>query len=129
MSLADMVMKEVDGKLKNFAKKAEQTMKGEAHVKTGALVASITTDFKDAGEFTVGVDGDKLKSNRRNKGGVDYALFYWKGHRGYTIRPKNAKALSWIGPDGKRRFAKSVKIPAHAGDPFIERTLARLKSI
>jgi len=129
MTLGKMVMAEVDKSLKKFAKTAEKTMKGEAHVKTGALSSSITTDFKSSDDFTVGVDSDKLKADPRNVGGIDYVLFYWKGHRSYTIRPKSAKVLSWVGPDGKRRFAKSVKIPAHPGDPFIERTLARLKSI
>ena len=33
---------------------------------------------------------------------------------GGTIYPKRAKALSWIGEDGKRIFAKSVRIPTRA---------------
>lgn len=42
-----------------------------------------------------------------------YALVYNRIHEyGGTIHPKVASRLSWIGEDGNRIFAKSVKIPA-----------------
>jgi len=38
---------------------------------------------------------------------------------GGVIKPVNAKSLSWIGSDGKRRFAKSVTIPARPFFPVL----------
>ena len=105
---------------------AVDIMKDEVSVRSGALRDAIGKEKKGDFEALVGVDGDKLKADSRNIGGIDYSLFYWKGHRTYTIRPKSAKVLSWVGTDGKRRFAKKVTIPAHAGDPFIERAIAKL---
>lgn len=42
---------------------------------------------------------------------VFYALFQELGTKSYTIVPKTARVLSWVGGDGTRRFAKKVKHP------------------
>jgi hypothetical protein len=42
---------------------------------------------------------------------------------GAIIRPVNARALSWIGSDGVRRFAASVRQGAIASRPFLRRGL------
>lgn len=125
MSLASIIMKDIHKRTEEYANEMESILKDEVHVKSGALQNSITTEKKNDDEFLVGVDVASLKSNARNIGGIDYSLFYWKGHASYVIRPKRAKALRWVGSDGKVHFAKSVQIPAHAGDPFIERAIAR----
>lgn len=43
----------------------------------------------------------------------------------HVIRPKFAKALSWIGSTGERIFAKSVTIPPLAARPFLRPWLDR----
>lgn len=125
MVLSKIVLKAIDKEIRDYADKMEGIAKEEAHVKTGALRDSISVEKKAEGHYLVGVDTAKLKSDPRNIGGIDYSIFYHDGHKAYTIRSKNAKALRWIGKDGKVHFAKSVKIPASAGDPFIKRTVAR----
>lgn len=40
-----------------------------------------------------------------------YGLFQEEGTRSYTIVPKSARVLSWVGGDGVRRFSKKVQHP------------------
>lgn len=40
-----------------------------------------------------------------------YGLFQEEGTRSYTIVPKSARVLSWIGGDGARYFSKKVQHP------------------
>ena len=125
MALAKLVMNSIEKELDDYAKKMENVVKSEAHVKSGALRDSITTEKKGVGDYLVGVDAAKLKADLRNAGGIDYSPFYHDGHGAYRIVAKRAKALRWVGSDGQVHFAKSVNIPASAGDPFIERAVAR----
>ncbi|EFT46599.1 hypothetical protein FEW48_002541 [Enterococcus faecalis] len=125
MALKKIVIQSIEKEIDNYAKKMEKIIKEEAHVKTGALKDSITIEKESDGSRLIGVDVAKLKSDPRNVGGLDYSIPYYKGHSGYTIRPRKAKALSWVGKDGKRHFAKSVYIPPHAGDPFLKRAVLR----
>lgn len=49
---------------------------------------------------------------------------------GGVIRPRRAKMLSWVGPDGKRRYARQVRIPARPYfRPAYVDTRARFRSI
>lgn len=125
MALAKLVMSAVNKEIENYAKKMENIVREEAHIKTGALKDSISTEKKGEGDYLVGVDAAKLKADPRNIGGIDYSGYYHDGHGAYRIVAKKAKALRWVGSDGKVHFAKSVNIPASAGDPFIERAVAR----
>lgn len=125
MALRDIVLKAVDSEIKQYADKMKEIMKREAHVKTGALRDSIDVEKKDKGHYLVGVDVAKLKADPRNIGGIDYSGYYHDGHGPYKIVAKRAKALRWVGKDGKVHFAKSVQIPASAGDPFVERAVER----
>ena len=52
-----------------------------------------------------------------------YALPVHEGSKAHTVYPKKAKALRWYGPDGSPIFAKSAKIPARAGRPFLSQNL------
>ena len=129
MAIAKIVMRSVSAEVEKYARKMEEILKSEAHVDTGALQSSITTEKKGEGDFLVGVDAAKLAGDPRNKTGIDYSVFYHDGHGAYTVRAKNAKALRWVGKDGKVHFAKSVRIPASAGDPFVKRAVARRPKI
>lgn len=125
MALKNIVMRAIDKEIDQYAEKMKTIVKEEAHVKSGALRDSISKEKKGEGHYLVGVDAAKLKSDARNAGGIDYSPFYHDGHGPYTIRPRNRKALRWVGSDGNIHFAKSVRIPASAGDPFIERAVRR----
>lgn len=129
MALKKLVMQAANKGIEQYAEKIEALLKEEVHVQSGALRDSITTEKKGDGHFLVGVDSEKLRNDPRNAGGQDYSIFYHDGHRGYTIRAKNAKALRWIGKDGQVKFAKSVHIPASAGDPFVARAVKRRPKI
>lgn len=77
--------------------------------RTGALEQSVMTDYR-AGGLTGVIT---LDSNRAN-----YGYFVHHGFPAHNIRPKNKKALRW--PSGGRfAFAKSVRHPGFAGDPFV----------
>lgn len=125
MAIAKIVLREVDRHIENYAKQMQKIVKDEAHVKSGALRDSVSVEKKGEGNYLVGVDADKLKADPRNAGGTDYSVPYHDGHRTYIIRAKNKKALRWGGNDGEVHYAKSVTIPASAGDPFIERAVLK----
>lgn len=129
MALANIVMKALDEEIRQYAEKMEQLMKQEVHKKSGATHDSITTEKKGKCDYLVGVDAAKLKADHRNIGGIDYSVFYHDGHATYKIVAKKAKALRWVGKDGKVHFAKSVTIPASPGDPFVKRAVARRPKI
>lgn len=129
MAIAKLLMQQIDKEIEAYAEKVETVVKSEAHVDSGALRDSITTEKKANGSYLVGVDAAKLKSDPRNASKMDYSVPYHDGHRAYTVKAKKAKVLSWIGKDGQRHFAKSVKIPASAGDPFIERAVSKRPKI
>lgn len=77
--------------------------------RTGALEQSVMTDYR-AGGLTGVIT---LDLNRAN-----YGYFVHHGFPAHTIRAKNKKALRW--PSGGRfAFAKSVRHPGFAGDPFV----------
>lgn len=114
-------------KFDEFVKDAVKITKSEAHVKSGALRDSITSQSQGKFKALVGVNGAVLAADPRNAGRIDYSWYYWKGHKAYTIRPVRAKALHWIDENGNDVFAKVVRMPAHPGDDFIGRAVKRLK--
>lgn len=125
MAIEKIVLKALDSEVSAYAESMKRIVKEEAHVKTGALRDSISIEKKGECEYLVGVDAGKLKSDPRNIGGIDYSVPYHDGHRAYKIVAKKAKALRWVGKDGRVHYAKSVQIPASTGDPFIERAVKR----
>jgi len=127
MSVTSMVLAVAEKELERKAKRIEVLLKQEVHVKSGALRDSIEKKKKGTGEYFIGVNVEKLKADPRNIGGLDYSRAYHDGHGPYTIVPKRAKVLRWIGADGKVHFATKVKNPAHAGDPFVQRAVQRFK--
>lgn len=129
MALANLVMKAIDKEIESYANKMMQIEKEEVHVQSGALRDSIVVEKIAPGHYRVGVDPTKLQADPRNIGGIDYSVPYHDGHKPYTIRPKNGKALRWVGKDGNVHYAKSVRIPASAGDPFIKRAVLRRPKI
>lgn len=129
MAITDII-KKIEASIDQYASDVEKTMKKEIHVDTGVLRDSIVKEKKSKDLSVVRIDTNKVASDPRNKSRIDYSWYYYKGHKEYiTITAKNAKALRWIGKDGKVHFAKSVRIPPSAGDDFIGRTLAHLPRI
>lgn len=129
MAIEKILLDRLGKRIGNYAYKFEKILREEVHSNSGALRDGIKTEKKGTGDYLVGVDPQILKADPRNAGGIDYSEFYYFGHKAYTIYPKTAKALSWIGKDGVRRFAKYVKIPASAGDDFIGRAMKRRPKI
>jgi len=82
------------------------------HADTGRLRNSIFGDV-DEKELS-GTVGTNLK----------YGLYLEYGTRGpRTIHAKGSKALSWVGNDGVRRFARSVTIPPLAARSYLRRSM------
>lgn len=82
----------------------KQDMEMRAPVRTGKLKQSIAIKV-DAHKVTIGPN-------------TDYAAYVEFGTKPHEIRPKNKKALSWIGPNG-RRYAKVVHHPGTRPNPFV----------
>ncbi len=73
----------------------------------GQVLQSRTGNLRKFLFWKASATGDKVE------GQVDETMKYGKVHEyGMTIVPLRAKALRWVGADGKLRFAKSVTIPA-----------------
>lgn len=70
--------------VKEIANELKETMQGVVHVKTGNLRDSITVEKGKDGIYSVGVDADKLESDKRNKNGYDYSLPYYYGRHNST---------------------------------------------
>lgn len=50
-----------------------------------------------------------------------HALFVHFGTRPHKIRPKDKKALRWVGAGGRFSFAKEVNHPGYRGDAYLNR--------
>ena len=83
----------------------------EAPVDTGYL----RNNHQQIGPMVVGM---RVVGGVRNN--TVYGPSVHNGHRAYTITPRRATALSWVPRGGgARRFARSVNIPAHPGQPWM----------
>jgi len=88
--------------------------KASPHTKTGRMEQNIAMRANGlTGEVYVENDGMETEA------GVNYAVFVHFGTRPHDIRPKNKKALRWVGHGDVFRFAKSVRHPGYRGDPFM----------
>lgn len=89
---------------------------------TGRLFASLNR--QGAGALTQIVGHDRTQAPH-----AEWVIF---GSRPHAIRPRNAKVLSWIGPNG-RVFARSVWHPGYIGDNYrddaVEATMRALAGI
>ena len=99
---------------------SQQLISGDAlKVRTGHLRGS---GFYKAEETATGVQGT---IGYRAK----YAVWLDQGTRPYTIRPKNAKALRFLGADGKSVFAKVVHHPGLRPRHFLSGPVVAHKSL
>ncbi len=79
---------------------------------TGALLQSLyNRELADKTGRAVGHDPQR----------APHALFVNFGTRPHEIRPKNKRALRWVGPGGAFAFATKVNHPGYVGDPYIVR--------
>lgn len=54
---------------------------------------------------------------------TSYAAAVHNGNRAYIVRPRRKKALRWVSKGGDVVFAKSARIPARRGRPWLSRAL------
>lgn len=96
------------------------------HFKTGKLQQSVfNRPFAGIeGARVVGHDGEYLKRAT----GTNYAPYVVHGFRAFgtstnpAIKPKNKKALRWVGAGGDFVFAKFVRYhPGYVGDNYVEK--------
>lgn len=78
------------------------------HIKTGALFQSLYNRAITGGRS---VGHDPLRA--------PHALFVVGGTKPHQIKPKNKKALRWVGPNGFV-FAKTVNHPGYRGDDYMK---------
>lgn len=127
MSLVRQFERMFTPRFERYVDEAESILRQEAPVgETGALRDSITKERKSFSRYRVGVDSSKLATDNRNASQFDYSPVVVNGHRGYTVKPVRAKALRWVGKDGKVHFAQRVYIPPASGNDFVARTLKRI---
>lgn len=126
MSLADQFQTVFEPRFRLFANRAQKILISEAPSNTGALHDAIKVERVSWFRYRVGVDSSQLASDPRNPSGRDYSEFIISGHSGFTIRPVKAKALRWVGKDGKVHFAAYVHMPPRKPNNFVARARARL---
>ena len=84
----------------------------DTHTQTGALARSLRLRSDGEGGWIIGHDQQH----------APYAPFVHFGSRPHVIRPREKKALRWPSGQGGRTgfvFAKWVKHPGYAGDPWL----------
>lgn len=123
----DQMISDAEKQIKNKAKEIQTTMHAVIDKDTGALADAVELQKVSNDHYLIGINQQKLASDPRNKGGIDYAGYYYNGSKAYTIRSKNGKTLSWVGKDGKRYFAKVVHHPGNKPHDFIGETLKQIK--
>lgn len=117
---------EVEKNTEERAKDCKRIMKDVINKKTGALSDAVEMDKKTDGSFLVGINENKLMSDPRNAGGVNYVPYYYYGSKPHIIRAKNGKALHWV-VNGKDYYAKLVRHPGNKPHNFIQDTLDRMR--
>lgn len=124
MALKTLFLQTVEREFRNYVKTMYTLLREEVHVDSGALYDSILIEWKSRGHAVVGVDVDKLKSDNRNIGRLDYSLPYYYGSKPRFINAKPGNTLHWE-KNGINYFAKSVRHPGYKGDKFVERAVAK----
>ena len=104
----------VDEVLTRTIVEADSICQREAPVDTGTLRRSIGTAHPKKGTVC-------LTSNVKYWAAVQY------GTSAHTIRAKNKKLLAWQCEDKKWHFARKVNHPGTEANPFVTRTVKKLK--
>ena len=116
---------------------AQLRLKGQRHIKTSRLVNSIYVQAKDPSKvlrndnkptysdsngvtynsqmISVGLSDSEVAIGSN----VSYADAMENGSPAHIIKPKNKKALMWMGANGPI-FAKSVNHPGYKGDSYLD---------
>lgn len=97
---------------------ATRTAKAKVGVHTGALRAAITMqhDRKGAGRQQQIRIGTNIGGKKRG-----YALYHHEGTKAHVIRAKAGRLMVFTSK-GRRIYAKSVRHPAKAGNPYLTST-------
>lgn len=105
-----------------WVRRAQGITRLKGLIRTGEYLEAWKTSFgevkKNGNYYTIDFGNDKRYAGWLERGTGIY------GERGTPIVPKTAKYLSWVGKDGKRYFAKSVKgiKPQRVGETAITGT-------
>lgn len=93
---------------------ADSICQREAPVDTGTLRRSIGTSHPNMGTVCL-------------TAGVKYWVHVQYGTSAHTITPKNKSFLAWKGKDKKLTFARKVNHPGTKANPFVTRTVKKIK--
>lgn len=104
----------VDEVLTRTIVEADTICQREAPVDTGTLRRSIGTSHPNMGTVCL-------------TAGVKYWVNVQYGTSAHTITPKNKKLLAWQGEDKKMHFAPKVNHPGTKANPFVTRTVKKVK--
>lgn len=108
------------------ADEALKIMKGVIHKKTSALSDAAEKEKIGDANFLVGINENKLMSDSRNAGNVNYVPYYYYGSKPHIIRAKNGGMLRFV-KDGKVIYRKFVRHPGNKPHNFIQDTLDQMK--
>lgn len=108
------------------AKEAEKIMKDVINKKTGALSDAVETEKIGDNSYLVGINENKLVSDERNAGNVNYVPYYYYGSKPHIIRAKNGGMLRFV-KDGKVIYRKFVRHPGNKPHNFIQDTIDRMR--
>jgi phage gpG-like protein len=88
---------------------------------SGQVLKVVTGNLRRSIQYIITQDGGTITGKVFSSNDVKYAAIH---EFGGTIVPVKANALSWIGPEGKRIFAKSVTLKERS---FMRSSLADQK--
>lgn len=111
--------------MEKLAEEVVETEKKNVPVVTGNGRDSITKEKRKKFTWRIGHDKEKTMTKDGKHSYMDIVFYGIK--KGYTIKPKKAKALRFV-IDGEVIFAKSVYIPPRKGNDFIGKTVKKLRS-
>ena len=110
---AEQIIRE---RAEKIVERIEATLRAEAPVYTGRLLASIRTQKVSDDHWVIAPH-------------TDYSHYAEYGNspegKGGRITPKHASVLRWIDPQGRKHYAKSVS--PYEGSHFVRNTVMKYK--
>lgn len=112
----------MEKRAEEVVREVEATLRAEAPVYTGKLLASIRTE-------KVGEWHWVIAPHVKNKNGENYAYWAEEGSKPNgadgRIHAVNGKALKWVDPQGRVHYAESVR--PHKGTHFVRKTVEKYR--
>jgi len=118
-SLKDYLRYQAVGDITQDAYDKSKEIVGKNHVVTGKLESNLSHRVnRSQGVGVIWVANRGMLVPWRGKR-INYAVFVHFGTKPHVIKPKDKKALRWVGNDAVFHFAKAVRHPGYRGDPFL----------